>query len=73
MAGYIVTTDNEEIIFYVGQKEKIKNIDPHTVKEVQVDGHELDHVISTMPNLPKSSGRVVQYFGEHAKFIVANW
>lgn len=73
MAGYVVTTSNEEIIFYVGQEKIIKSISPHTIKEVQLDGHELDHVLITMPNLPRSSGRVVSYFGDHAKFIIANW
>jgi hypothetical protein len=43
------------------------------VIEVQADGDELLHITQRFTNLPMTNGRVVRWFGDHARFIVANW
>ena len=44
------------------------------VTSIQADGDELEHIIKTFENVPiRKNGRVVNYFGDMAKFIVENW
>lgn len=70
MAAYFITKDGKEHIVHVGEN---MTIPADNIVEVQVDGDELSHVESKFSNLPKSTGRVVKYYGDHAKFIVGNW
>lgn len=42
------------------------------VESVQADGHELEYIEKQFTNLPKANIRVVNWFGDHAKFIVGN-
>ena len=50
---------------------------------IQADGHELTHILNTFVNIPKltidskkidniSRGYVMRWFGDDAKFIIAN-
>ena len=70
MAGYIIYTDGTTEKFHMGRKfgEEIKNVD-----SLELDNTELEHVQTTMSNLPTSNRRIVTYFGDHAKFILKNW
>lgn len=71
MAGYLVREDGTSREFHVGVSFNHK--DAADVVEVQLDGHELGRAEELFSNLPIARGRVVRYFGDHAKFIVANW
>lgn len=43
------------------------------ILSAQADGHELEHIWQHTTGLPDAKGnRVVKWFGDHAKFIVAN-
>lgn len=44
------------------------------VNSVQADGDELDHIFRNYEGLPHHYSRQVQaWFGDSAKFIIANW
>lgn len=60
--------------FWMGLDMKACTPDPSRVLEVQADNDELAHIINTMVNIPYSKKLTVQtWYGDHAKFIVANW
>ncbi len=40
---------------------------------VQADGHELEHIEQHIHGIPMHNGRVVTWYGDHAKFIAYNW
>lgn len=64
----------ETVPFHVGQFMTHVVYDADSVLEVQADGDELAHILHTMDNLPYSKTQSVQtWYGDHAKFIVANW
>lgn len=72
MAGYITYKDGTDDRFYTGRN--FSDAEIRDVDSVQLDNTELEHVLTTMTNLPKANNkRIVTYFGEHAKFILANW
>jgi hypothetical protein len=71
VAAYFTTADGVDVVMHVGQGKP--NVDVEQISSVQLDGHELNHVHSKFSDLPKSNGRIVKYFGDHAKFIFANW
>ena len=58
--------------WHVGESPPILYGDVKDVTEVQADGHELDYIINNMEGLPIAKTRVVRWFGDHARFIVAN-
>lgn len=70
------SADSSELVitwhWHVG--EPMPEFDIHRVLSVQADNDELDHIMYKFPNLPMCKGgrRVVTWFGDHAKFIVAN-
>lgn len=39
------------------------------VEEIQADGDELDLILQMCQNLPLHKGRVISWYGDHAKFI----
>lgn len=44
------------------------------VTEVQADGEELDRIRNNMPGIPQAlTKKAVRFYGDHAKFITANW
>ena len=49
-------------------------IDAGCVECVQADGDELHHILMEFKNLPRlvAHGKLVTWWGDHAKFIVAN-
>ena len=71
MAGYLVKEDGTERQFPIGASFDHK--EAADVIEVQLDGHELQRAEELFSNLPQSRNRVVRWFGDHAKFIIANW
>jgi len=62
--------------WHIGEPNPVKSVDLKLVKKVQsvqADGDELIHIFHNSENLPLPLyPRVVQWFGDHAKFIVAN-
>jgi hypothetical protein len=72
MAAEILHTNGSQTHLYVGIKPGYTFAE--TVVEVQVSGDELTYVTHHFNHLPQAPHtRVVRYFGDHAKFIVANW
>lgn len=67
--------------FEIGDSTELINLD--TVNSVVADGHELDFIEYHFTGIPMrlkadranagSSELSQQWFGDHAKFIVANW
>lgn len=77
MSAYLTIDFNnnkKEIIFHIGEKpkEKYQGIKPEHVKEIQLDGDELDHAVNNLGAAPVKK-RVVTYFGDEARRIFFNW
>ena len=73
---YIIFRNDQEKEFHVGDKiPRLFTKDLISlVEEVQADGDELQYILESFNNLPKAGFRRVQrWFGDNAKFIVANW
>jgi predicted amidohydrolase len=66
---YITKTDGKTYSYHIGQSLP----DGDEVIQIQADGDELDHIYNTFSNIPVARKRVVNYFGDMAKFIVENW
>lgn len=59
--------------WHVGQSSFITENEIDSIKFIQADGHELDHIKNMVGNsgmIPE--GRVVKIYGDMAKTIVAN-
>lgn len=72
MALYITFEDNSGTNWHIGEKNPVEYGKVNFVREVQADGHELDHIHGNFSRIPEANKRVVRWFGDHAKFIVAN-
>lgn len=58
--------------FLVGHSTK--DINPEIVVSVLATGPELQHILNNFTQLPRCLSRTEQrWFGDDAKFIVANW
>ena len=69
MSMYIDTESGDTIFnVYVGMPQ---TQNPQTVLMVQADGHELEQCLA-ITGRPHFS-RVMQFYGDDAKMIVANW
>ena len=70
---YIIHNDGEEIQIKVGEGQKGKLL-PVTseVLKVQADGFELCAIKSQIKGIPFSIHSVQHWYGDHAKFIIAN-
>lgn len=59
--------------WYVGKDNPVSFHEVYDVMEVQADGDELLHIFHCNPILmPQYSSSVIRWFGDDAKFIVAN-
>lgn len=61
--------------WHVGQGNPVAYHDIVNVEDVQADGDELDHIQQMFlqtATLPIPRGRVVRWFGDHARLIVGN-
>lgn len=60
--------------WHVGGKPLDNTADPDKTIMVQADGHELEAICNQFTGLPKGGvrQRVVKWYGDMAKFIVAN-
>lgn len=69
-----VVFDNKNVhrTWHVGEPRPCSISEMERVTEVQADGDELIHIYGMCDNLPSCKGHVVNWFGDHAKFIVAN-
>jgi hypothetical protein len=50
-------------------------VDIHDLQSITVSGVELEHILMNFHNIPRTrtDHEFVTYFGEMAKFFVANW
>jgi len=60
--------------WHIGEPNPVKWEEAHAIREIQVDGHELEHIKDMFdhPSYFFPRGRVVRLFGDLAKTIVAN-
>jgi hypothetical protein len=59
--------------WHVGESSPVANIDVMEIEEVQADGDELALIRRNVRNIPDYPSNVhVRYFGDTARFIVAN-
>ena len=71
---YIILNGKERT-WHVGQPSPISHSEAADVDEIQADGDELEHIVDMFPinrSLPIPRGRVVRWFGDHAKLIAGN-
>ena len=70
---YIIHNNGVEINWHVGQKTNEINLSARSVTEIQADGHELEYIHDKIKNIPfVNHQRVINWFGDHAKFIIRN-
>ena len=70
---YIKFNNGSDREWYVGRGPKEIKKYSLEVSSVQADGDELEHIKDKFKNIPLSIvERVVTWFGDNAKFIVAN-
>ena len=60
------------VTWHVGQPVPVMYAEVHQVQEIQADGAELEIILKICSNVPSHDGRVVRWFGDHAKFIIAS-
>jgi hypothetical protein len=77
MAMYITRVRGDGVVthkWHVGEPSSLIGSLIATVTEVQADGDELQMIRRCATGLPEPVGasKVVHWFGDHAKFIVAN-
>jgi len=74
MALKIEFEDNGEYVWRVGQTMTVKGKEVLEVLSVSADGGELIKIFSEIKNMPMVSPppKVCRWFGDHARFIVAN-
>jgi hypothetical protein len=68
---YIVYKSGEEQSWHMPFDLTLK-MSARAVEEVQADGDELEYIRNNFTNLPTATGRVARWFGETARFIIAN-
>lgn len=71
MAAYFMIGRMEKQ-WHVNQPLPFRPDDVQVVVEVQADCDELEAIKRQFINLPMTNGRVVRWFGDHARFIAAN-
>lgn len=82
MALYIVTTKKPDFEWHIGERLELSPEYINTIQYIQADGDELEHIVieftlisNTYANitipLPKTK-RVVKWYGDIAKTIIAN-
>jgi hypothetical protein len=65
--------DPQSVEFEIGKTTPV-NLNHELVLSVIADGAELRHILNNFTQLPRCLSRTEQrWFGDHAKFIVANW
>lgn len=72
MALYITFEDNSGTNWHIGEKNPVDYKKVNEIREIQADGHELEHIHGNFSNIPVANKRVVRYFGDIAKFIIGN-
>lgn len=60
------------VTWHVGQSMPIAYANVPLVREIQADNDELDRIRRQISNVPTCNQRVVRWFGDDARFIVAN-
>lgn len=72
---YIILEDRTKISWQINQSSPSRQVSSriHRVIEVQADRSELEMIYLQLKNLPEAPDRrMVSWFGDDAKFIVAN-
>lgn len=69
----IILNNGLELTWHIGKGIPVSYDHVNDVSEIQADGDELSRILEKFDNLPMAkNGRVVRYFGDHARFIVGN-
>ena len=58
--------------WHVGQDPLFHNAMISEIKEISADGDELEKIRAEITGIPMSTKRVVTWYGDDARFIVAN-
>ncbi len=70
---YIKNQSGKEIHF-ASKIDSIPNVIVNQTFEIAICGDEIEHFRLVFPNLPdRKFSDCLRFFGDHAKFIVANW
>lgn len=69
---YFVTSDKKEITWHTGEKNPLSLENRRDIVEIQADGDELEYIQSKFTNIPMSTNRVINWYGDIAKFITNN-
>lgn len=72
MLAFTLTGRDGVRSWHIGEKIIMQYETISQVDEVQADCDELEYIKSNFTNLPMSNSRVVRWFGDHARFIVAH-
>lgn len=57
--------------WHIGKKFPISWQGIYDVESIQADGDELGKILREIDGIPKHTGHVQRWFGDHAKFICA--
>jgi hypothetical protein len=66
---YIVDDNGREFSWHVNNK-KVDRITIFEVVQIIADGDELTQIYNVCRNVPTSTNKTVEWYGDHAKFIV---
>lgn len=70
---YIKLPEGESTTWYTGERCPVAFADIKNVEEIQADGGELDLILRVCQNIPVvTTTNVMRWFGDDARFIVAN-
>ena len=71
---YIIFDSNNVREWHIGEPNPVKCDETHAIREVQMDGDELEHIKNMFdhPSFFFPKGRVVRLFGDLAKTIIGN-
>jgi hypothetical protein len=69
---YFVTSDKKEIAWHTREKCPLTFADRGNIIEVQADGDELEYIKNKFTNIPMSTNRVINWYGDIARFIASN-
>lgn len=58
--------------WHIGEKNPIPYNGVNSVIDIQADGDELRHIQSSFTNIPIANVRVMRWFGDIARTIIAN-
>jgi len=67
-----IKTEKGWLSWYVGGDSPMSAFRHDDIEKITADGDELEKIRAEITGIPMSKSRVVTWFGDDAKFIVAN-